>query len=252
VRVHRPSAIGLLLAALLAAPASAAAQAPTAPPPLAASVEICTTNALPAGRVVSFVGSMPTITGAERMQMRFDLERLAARDGQWRRVNGVTGFGGWESADPGRAGFVFHKRVDGLQVAASYRAVVRFRWQDAGGTVVRRARRRTAACVQPDVRSNLVPGRLTAVFDARPGLAIYSLVVRNTGRTAAGRFSVRIGGAVTTIGGLRPQEQRTVVVVSPVCLAGTTILAEVDADQNVDESRERDNEAPRTCPLWGP
>jgi hypothetical protein len=251
--VRRPPVILVLLAALLAAPGPAAGEtpAPTEPPPLAAAVEMCSTSALPSGRVVSFTGSMPTLTGTERMQMRFDLERLRPRDGQWRRLDGVTGFGGWESADPGRAGFVFHKRVDGLQIAASYRAVVRFRWQSAGGTIVRRARRRTAACDQPDVRSNLVPGRLTAVFDTRPGLAIYSLVVLNTGRTASGPFSVHLGGAAADVSGLRPQEQRTVVVISPVCLAGTTILAEVDADQSVDESRERDNQAPRMCPLWG-
>jgi hypothetical protein len=224
---------------------------PTDPPPLAASVEMCSTSPLPAGRVVSFVGSMPTITGAELMQMRFELERLRPRDGQWRRLRGVPGFGTWEATQRGRAGFVFHKRVEALLVPASYRAVVRFRWEDAEGKVVRSVVRRTAACAQPDLRPNLVPGPLTGVFDARPGLAIYTLMVRNTGRTAAGPFSVRIGGATVEVAGLQPQQQRTVLVVSAVCLAGTPTLAVVDALREIDESRERGNVVTRRCPLWG-
>jgi hypothetical protein len=247
------SVIGLVLVALSAATGSAAAEAPDAvrPPALAAAVESCTTSAIPAGRVVSFVGSMPAITGAVAMSMRFGLERLRPHDAHWRRLRGVPGFGGWENSDPGRAGFVFHKRVDGLQVPASYRAVVSFRWRDVAGRIVRRARRVTASCAQPDVRPNLVPGALTAIFDARPGLAIYKLVVRNTGRSAAGPFSVRVGGAAADVAGLAPQQQRTVVVISAVCLAGTTMLAEVDAEHVVDESRERGNEVARRCPLWG-
>ncbi|HUR86882.1 MAG TPA: hypothetical protein VMY78_16230 [Solirubrobacteraceae bacterium] len=252
--MHRlSSVIGLVLVALCAATGFAVAETPdpAKPPELAAAIESCTTNAMPAGRVVSFVGSMPTITGAERMRMRFDLERLRPRDAHWRRLLGVPGFGGWESTDPGRAGFVFHKRVDGLQVPASYRAIVRFRWDDTAGRIVRRASRVTASCAQPDVRPNLVPGALTAVFDARPGLAVYKLVVRNTGRSEAGAFSVRVGGGKTDVAGLRPRQQRTVVVISPVCLAGTTVLAEVDADHVIDEARERGNEVARRCPLWG-
>jgi hypothetical protein len=252
--VRRPTVIGSLLLALLVATGTARADAPDPPQPpaLAASLESCATSALPAGRMASFVGSMPTLTGDERMQMRFVLERLRPRDAHWRRMPAVPpGFEAWETTARGRAGFVFHKRVDGLLVPASYRAVVRFRWLDARGRVVRRAIRRTLACAQPDMRPNLVPGPLTGIFDARPGLAIYTLVVRNTGRSAAGAFSVRVGGASTEVDGLRAQEQRTVLVISPICLAGTSALAEVDADRRVDESHERGNLVRRRCPLWG-
>jgi len=251
--VRRLPAIVPLLVALTAATGSAAAEetSPTQPPPLMAAVEACSRSALPAGRLVSFVGSMPAIAGAERMQMRFDLERLRPGERRWWRIRGARGFGAWECSDPGRAGFVFHKRVDGLQAAASYRATVRFRWEDADGRLVRSAQRRTAVCAQPDMRPNLVPGPINAVFDARPGLAVYTLVVRNTGRSPAGAFSVRVGSGTAELKGLRPQEQRTVVVVAPMCLAGTTTLAEVDADRRVDESDERGNAAPRRCPLWG-
>jgi hypothetical protein len=185
------------------------------------------------------------------MRMRFDLERLRPRDGQWRRLRGVEGFGTWERSSPGRAGFVFHKRIDGLLVPASYRAVVRFRWEGAAGRLVRRARLRTPACAQPDLRPNLIPGPLTAVFDARPGLAVYTLGVRNSGRSDAGPFTVRVGGAIAEVDGLGAGEQRTVLVVNAICLAGTATLAEVDVGDRVDESFERGNGARRRCPLWG-
>lgn len=251
--MRRLPVIALLLVATTVATGSARAEDPPAPevPPLAATVQTCATSALPAQRIAEFVGSMPAMAGATRMRMRFDLERLRPRDGHWRRLRGVEGFGGWESSSPGRAGFVFHKRIDGLLVPASYRAVVRLRWEDAAGRLVRTARLRTAACAQPDRRPNLVPGPLTGIFDARPGFAVYSFVVRNTGRSAAGPFSVRVGGATEEVDGLGAGQQRTVVVINAICLAGTSTIAEVDAGDRVDESFERGNGARRRCPLWG-
>jgi hypothetical protein len=247
--VRRLSSLGFVLVALCAATGSAAAQDPL--PALEATVESCSASALPAQRAVSFVGSMPAIAGAGVMEMRFDLERRTPAEPRWRRLRGVPGFGTWERAAPGRAGFVFHKRIDSLLVPASYRTVVSFRWKDAGGRLVRDAGRRTAACAQPDLRPNLVPGALTGLFDARPGLALYRLVVRNSGRAPAGPFGVRVGGATAEVGGLAPQQERTILVLGPVCLAGTTTLAVVDADGRVDESNENGNAAPRRCPLWG-
>ena len=105
-----PTFIAFLLVALHLATGSALPQdAPqTDPPAHAATVSICATSALPAERVVEFVGAMPAAAAASRMRMRFDLERLRPRDGQWRRLRGVPGFGGWEVSAPARAGFVFH------------------------------------------------------------------------------------------------------------------------------------------------
>jgi hypothetical protein len=247
--VRRLSSLGFAFVALLAAACPAAAQNEL--PALQAGVETCSTSSLPARRVVSFVGSMPAVAGATVMQMRFELERRASGESRWRRIRGVPGFGGWERSDPGRAGFVFHKRVDSLQVPASYRAFVSFRWNDAGGRLVHSARRRTTACEQPDLRANLVPGALTGAFDVRPGLALYKLVVRNTGRSAAGPFGVRVGSGAAEVEGLAPQQARTVLVLGPICLAGTTTPIVVDADGRVDESFERGNAAGRRCPLWG-
>jgi hypothetical protein len=245
---------GVVVAACLFAGAGVAvaqtppAPPPPAPPPLSAGLETCQTSALPAQRVASFVGSMPAIDGAVRMQMRFELQRRRPYERTWRPLRGVQGFGVWETALPERAGFVFHKRVDGLQVPASYRARVRFRWSQADGSIVRRAHRTTPSCGQPDLRPDLTPGRLRAVLDARPALAVYTLVVRNEGRSAAGPFTVRIAGGFSEVAELASGAHVEVPVVAAACAPGSTVLAIVDSDRRVAEADER-NGLRRACPL---
>jgi hypothetical protein len=240
----------ILIAVLLtcASTATAAAPAPKAPK-LGATLETCATSPLPAQRIASFVGSMPARADRARMQMRFELERK--RDGQrsWRRLK-ARGFGVWERADPNVAGFVFTKRVTGLPVPATYRALVRFRWLAADGSTVKRARAHTRACRQPDLRPNLVPGALSAALDVElPGMAVYTLIVRNTGRSAAAPFSVSVGSGSAEVGELAAGQERAVAVVAPVCLPSLPIVVRVDADRRVEESQERGNGARRPCPL---
>ncbi len=247
--MRRALLVVLLLLIGLAA-GTASAQAPTAKPPkLAATLKRCTTSPLPVQRIASFVGSMPARANATRMQMRFELERRHDGRRQWRRLK-AAGFGVWERADPNVAGFVFTRRVTGLPVPATYRALVHFRWLAAGGDVVKRARARTRACRQPDLRPNLVPGPLTAVLDlAQPGLARYTLVVRNTGRSSASPFSVRVASGTAEVGELAAGGERAVAVVAPACIPLVAIVVRVDADRRVDESQERGNGARRPCPL---
>ncbi|MGH2941592.1 MAG: hypothetical protein ACRDLN_02290, partial [Solirubrobacteraceae bacterium] len=128
-----PLAVLLVLAAM--APGARADKTP-APPKLGATLESCLTSALPVERVASFVASMPAYAPATRMRIRFDLERRRPGERYWRRVH-AAGFGVWERSDPRVAGFIVRKRVNGLPVPASYRAVVRFRWIAADGSVVR-------------------------------------------------------------------------------------------------------------------
>jgi hypothetical protein len=191
---------------------------------------------------------MPAAAGATRMRIRFDLERRRPAERRWRHIR-APGFGTWERSDPNVAGFVFRKRVNGLPMPASYRAHVRFRWIAAGGSVVRRAQAHTPACVQPDLRPNLVPGALTAILDAQPGLGIYTLVVHNVGRSTAGAFGVRVGSGGAEVAPLPAGEQRAVTVIALACRPGDAITARVDADRRVDESSERANATRRPCPL---
>jgi hypothetical protein len=245
-----------VVACLPAGGGVAVAQPPPPPPPppppiaLSAALETCATSPLPVGRVASFVGSMPAIAGADRMQMRFELQRRRPAERLWRPLRGVQGFDVWESAMPGRAGFVFHKRVDGLQVPATYRASVRFRWSRADGRLVRSVWRRTPACSQPDLRPDLVVRSLRAVLDARPALAVYTVVVRNDGAAPAGAFTVRVAGGASEVAALAAGSQTDVAVLAPACAPGGVVRAIVDADRRVDEADER-NGLRRTCPLAG-
>lgn len=238
----------LVVGALQGTAGSAPAQAPEPAPPLRAALERCTTGVEPAGRVAEFMGSMPARRGARRMSMRFDLERRPGTRGRWRRVRGVPGFGSGERSEPDRAGFVFHKSVDGLRVPGQYRAVVRFRWHDGDGDVVRRARRRTAVCRQPDLRPDLVPDALGGSVGVVPGTARYALTLRNAGRSDAGPFAVVVAGVIAEIPGLRAGESRTFEVVAPPCAPGTLVPVVVDVDQRIDEASERGGSVLRPCP----
>ena len=244
----------LVVAGLLAGAGVAVAQTPAPPPPppapptLGAVLETCETSPLPVGRIASFVGSMPAVAGASRMQMRFDLQRRRSGERRWRVVRGAQGFGVWETSEPARAGFVFHKRVDGLHVPASYRARVRFRWAADDGEIVRQARRHTRSCAQPDLRPDLVVTSLRAVLDARPAFAVYTVTVRNDGRSAAGPFAVRAAGGVVEVAGLAVGRHVAVAVIAPACLPDLVVRATADADHRIDESDEH-NGLRRTCPL---
>jgi hypothetical protein len=242
----------LLLAVLFVLTAMASCAHAQEPPPqtpaLSATLESCAASPLPVERLASFVASMPASASATRMRIRFDLERRRPGERYWRRVR-AAGFGIWERSDANVAGFVFRKRVNGLPVPASYRALVRFRWISDDGSAVRRAHARTAACEQPDLRPNLVPGRLTTILAVPPGLAIYTLVVANTGRSTASAFSVSVGSATAEVASLGPGEQRTVPVLALTCAARSRIVVRVDADRRVEESDERANAARRPCPL---
>ena len=245
-----PLTISLALLAF-AAPA-AVAQAPPSldRPPLSAALDSCTPSVLPAERVAVFSGSMPALDSSDRMSMRFDLERLRPGERRWRRVPGAPAFGLWERSLPNRAGFVFRKRVDGLQVPASYRVVVRFRWESANGQIVRRRQRRTGACQQPDLRPDLVPETVTAIVDVA-GLVLYSVKVRNVGRSTAGPFTVRVGSASTEIAQLAEGRRTTALVLAPACAPGSRLLVRVDADARIDEADERGNLLRGVCPVLG-
>jgi hypothetical protein len=203
-------------------------------------------------RYAIFGGWMKSlIRGTDRMEMRFDLHRRAPGGLVWRRVAG-PGLGVWHRADPGVAGYRFRQRVENLPAPYSYRALVSYRWKDATGRVFARTARSTPTCFQPDLRPDLRIGSLTAERGADRGSAVYSVVVRNDGRTAASDFDV----VLVVNGEARPAEtvaslgpgQRTVIRFSGPGCSGEPLRAAVDPDNRVAEARERNNAATFACP----
>src|SRR6476620_260021 len=177
--MRRSATILGLVVALLGGTA-ARAQAPA----LAAKRAACETGPQSADRFAVFTGSMPR-QGAAAMGMRFVLEQRVP-GGTFHRVSRAH-WGVWErTARKGVPGFIFTKRVEQLSAPASYRAVVSFRWYDAKGRVVRRARRTSPTCVQPDWRPDLHVRRV--IFPTGSGPT--RVVVRNRGRGNAGAFGL--------------------------------------------------------------
>lgn len=232
-------AASLLLAAALLGGVTASARALGTSLPLRAAL----TNCVPGSAL--FTGSMPASKATVRMAMRFDLEQREGA-GDWRRVR-VPRWGVWQRSDPGVRGFVLARTVAGLDAPAYYRAVVRFRWYDADGRVLRRAQRTTLSCRQRDLRPDLVAGDVTHA----PGGG-YLVVVRNVGRGDAGPSSLTLTAdgvaAEAVLDGIRAGGERTVAVAAGRCAPGSTVAVAVDATGAVDEAHEDDNLSVRPCP----
>jgi hypothetical protein len=244
--MRRAASIAALLLLLLAPSAARAGDAPK----LRAIVSSCQTGVDPASRTAVFTASMPGNEDTARMAIRFDLQQRTVDGGVWRKV-AAPSFGRWERSRTGVAGFVYAKDVHGLTAPGEYRAVVRFRWYAADGTVAE-TRRTTRSCKQPDPRADLVGGRVQ-IAPGADGTAIYRVVVRNTGRTAAGPFTVALTvagapAASTTVGGLAPGAATTVELTGPACPADQPVQLTIDDGDAVEESSEAGSVVGPVCP----
>jgi CARDB protein len=243
----------LLLVALtaLAAPGAAHAQAP----PLRVKLASCLSGPDAGSRTAVFTGSMPSIKGTRRMWMRFDLLARGRVAADFAPVK-VPGLGVWQKSAPGRpSGFVFTQRVQALVAPGAYLAVVHFRWYGKGGKLLRSAKRETGVCKQPDQRSDLRAGLVTAVPGALPDQAIYSLDVANRGHGDAAPFDVILSvadvdqPAQRVEDGLEAGAKRTLTFVAPRCRPGSIVRFTLDARGEVDEVDEATNVTERVCPL---
>jgi CARDB len=221
--------------------------------PVQARLVSCTTGATVAARTATFTARMPAIAGTDRMAMRFDLLQRTPGAAEYAPVR-LPAWGVWARSERGRTGFIFTKKVQGLRAPGSYRARVRFRWYGPDGHVLRRARRVTRTCRQPDPRPDLRAGALTVAPGLGPASATYLLTVENRGRGDAGPFDVVLntGGMPeppVRLGGLAAGESRVIGLPGPRCAAGATLRFVLDAGGAVSESDEADNVVDRACPV---
>jgi hypothetical protein len=232
-------ALPLLLLLAAAAPAGAS-------PAVKARTTACLTSLEQASRAARFEGDIRTIPGALKLQIRFTLQARTDEDPDWADV-AAPGFGTWISSDPGIARFVYVKTVGNLLAPADYRTVVQFRWLGAAGRSLQRARRVSRVCHQPDLRPDLVPGRLAAEGDA------YAFTVVNQGRSDAGAFRVtaEAGGRVYELGRVARLAAGARTVLRgplPECRPGEVLTLRVDPEGDVDEADEGANVALESCP----
>jgi hypothetical protein len=235
---------------LLAAPAAAEAR-----PRAQALLDSCAKATLDQDGTGVFEGRMRSISGAQRMQMRFTLQTRATPDDHWAAVD-VPGWGVWTTSAAGRSRYVYVKRVEDLLAAASYRVSVRFRWLDGDGDRIGSARDASPACKQPDPRPNLVVRGIGVEAAADDAMRRYVVLVRNNGRAVAGAssLSLTVGGAAqpeTVVPQLAPGEGTLVTIEGPACENGSELVAGADADDVIDERDETDNTFTRSCPKLG-
>ena len=229
----------LLIAALalLAFPAAAGA----------ASVRLveCVPALEPADRSATFEARVHPVRGSERMQVRFTLQVRQDVLPGWRRV-AAGEFDGWLTSFPDVRRFSYSRTVRNLSAPASYRTVVRFRWLDEDGEVVKRSRATSRTCRQHDMRPDLVATEIAQVAGG------YEVALRNSGRTGAGPFEVAlVAGALAleplAVEGLAAGERRTVSVGGPACSPGEPLTATVDSAGAVDERDEDGNVLALVC-----
>jgi len=196
--------------------------------------------------VATFEGRVTALKRATKAQMRFTLQARTPEEPVWRAVS-APGFGTWLTAPKGAGRYVYDKTVQQLLAPGEYRAVIRFRWRDAKGRVLRTETATTKVCRQPDPRPDL------EIVALKPG-ARYVAVIKNTGRGDAGPFSVaftRNGeslGLVAIADGLKSGAQTSAVLsTAPACVAGELIAAQVDPLDQVDEADEDGNVLSVTC-----
>jgi CARDB len=243
------------LGAVAAAPASLTPSVLGAevPGPRDATARTVSCHASPIAlrRSLTVLGVMNNLTEGDRLQMRFDLYQRRRGSLFYRRIGGPElGLATWITASPGTDVFRVRKPIQNLAVPASYYVRISYRWLNDAGRVYARTSRRTALCVQPDVRPDL---RFGAVDFQRVGSdsASYSFVVRNDGRSGAGEFTVvvAVNGATqppVTVAGLPAGARRELSVVGPRCRGGTLALT-VDPGNQVDEVSERNNIRTLAC-----
>jgi hypothetical protein len=225
-----------------AAPASAAERAPAQ-----VRVADCSRGSLPTDRSAKFRGAMRRLPATDQMAMKFTLQE---RSGSGRYVTlRAPGLNVWRTSDPGVARFVHRQRVLELATAASYRVRVSFRWYDAEGEILRRATRLSGGCRQrgrlPDLRVTRIAAQR---LDGVPGATRYVLWIANDGAEES-EVQLAVDGATVdtpTVAPLGAGQRRRVFVTGPACVA--SVRAEVDPEDALRESRERNNVRVGGCP----
>jgi CARDB len=244
MRFHR----FLLATALAALSATAAPAAASADPPQSVHLKACRTGTGmdPSPRSATFVGKMHDVPGSVRMGMHFRLIERSAQNGT--QPMRSPDLGPWHTSNDGVKHFSYSQTVNGLTQGDSYRVVVKFRWIDSSGKVIRRAKRTSAACVQPGP-PNLTVDSIAIKRDTSLGTSVFHVKISNDGEVLVKSALLELftDGAEADsrrLKNLQPGETRTVKLTGPIC---ATVRATVDPKNRVAESNEHDNSLTRSC-----
>jgi hypothetical protein len=140
----------LTTVALMAALSGAATSGPAAgaTPVISADVEQCVTAATESGRSVTFTGQMETVAGTRRMEIEIEVQEHSPEEEGFHALT-TAGLGSWQRSETGVKIYKVRQAVTNLPAPAVFRALVRYRWLNEKGQVIRRDERRTPLCREP-------------------------------------------------------------------------------------------------------
>ena len=134
----------------------------------AATVEQCVTTGEQTDRSATFSGEMTALAGTARMAMRIEVQERMPGEELFRTV-AAPGLGVWRGSASGVKIYQYVKQVTNLASPAAYRALVRFRWLNDKGYVIRRAERVTSPCIQPASETTQAPAAPVAPGSSTTG-----------------------------------------------------------------------------------
>lgn len=171
--------VATLVAALAAFPAAGFA-APRADTPASAGpvAKVVACDVTSNDKAATFYGRMDSITGAGKMQIRFQLLERLGRDDTWSKLD-VPTLRQWHTSQSGVKRFGWKQTVDALHVGGAYKARVQYRWLSPAGTVLETESRDTPVCRGP------LPTSWWAICRASLGLLPTRAPIASRFRTAA-------------------------------------------------------------------
>jgi hypothetical protein len=154
--VHVPGAVGDTSTAAAITSAGGAGNGQSGEegtkPDATATLEQCVTALVQSERSATFVGEMTAVPGTARMEISIGLVERVPSEAQYRPVN-AAGLGAWRGSAPSVKTYTYIKQVTNLSAPAFYRGVVRFRWLNAKGHLIKDQEMRTPRCEQPAASS---------------------------------------------------------------------------------------------------
>jgi hypothetical protein len=120
-----------------------------ATPTLSAGVEQCVTAPTQAGRSVTFTGQMETVAGTHKMAIEIVVQEHTIEEEGFHTLT-TAGLGSWQRSEAGVKIYKVRQAVTDLPAPADFRAIVRYRWMNEKGQIIRHDERRTPICKQPD------------------------------------------------------------------------------------------------------
>ncbi len=124
----------------------------TTTPTLSAGVEQCVTAPTQAGRSATFTGQMETVSGAHRMAIEIVVQEHTLEEEGFHTLT-TAGLGSWQRSETGVKIYKVRQAVTDLPAPALFRAIVRYRWLNEKGQIIRHDERRTPICKQPGERT---------------------------------------------------------------------------------------------------